>query len=259
MPAVLLVEDDPTNRLVALSMLSHLGIEADFAVNGQEGVTAASCKKYSAILMDLQMPVMDGMEAMRTIRQMIPGPSCPRIVAVTAHAVAGTREALLAAGFDAVYNKPISITMMTEAVYGATEKDASPPDDSAEPHMIITPRTEDDDQAAKKTLRDAVRAHVRALLGEEDEDFVTDLVTTFSESSRGAVEEATQARDSDDVVGIAIAAHKLKGSASNVGLNQLATTWGAIEATIRADGTIENQPLESALNETHQALASLAG
>ncbi len=247
-PSVLLVEDDPTNQLIALAMLRHLGIEADSAANGQIGVQMASERPYDIVLMDIQMPVMDGVEAMKSIRTLLPPSTCPRIVAVTAHAVSGTRERLIAAGFDAFYNKPLSIAVLGEAVT------------RPEPVFVSRPASTTVDPMVRDTLLSSVRAHVRDLIGEDDEAFVSELVESFTSSSREAVREAAAARQSGDAEGVGVAAHKLKGSASNVGLDELTEVWGAVEDSVRlGDHAALAAPLDTALAQTEKALELLEG
>ena len=248
-PSVLLVEDDPTNRLVALSMLRHIGVEADAVVNGQLGVQAVTTTHYDVVLMDIQMPVMDGIEALRAIRALLPPDQCPRIVAVTAHAVSGTRERMLATGFDDFYNKPLSIAMLREAI-------ASPSPSTVDPVLMISSRNHDD-AALALSLRNDIRAHVRTLLGEDDEEFVLDLVDSFVTSSQSAVTEAAAAHRGRDWEGLAAAAHKLKGSAANVGLEPIATSWDVVEVAVRNDGDVSAATMETAVSETEQAMALL--
>ena len=104
--AVLLVEDNPVNALVAQRMLSALGMSAETAVNGHEAIEAFRRRSYGLILMDCQMPGMDGFEATRRIRETGSGFQ-PIIIAMTANAMAGDRERCLAAGMDDYISKPI--------------------------------------------------------------------------------------------------------------------------------------------------------
>ena len=249
-PAVLLVEDDPTNQLIALSMLRHLGIEADAANNGQVGVRMATERAYDVVLMDIQMPVMDGVEAMKSIRTLLPPDACPRIVAVTAHAVSGTRERLLAAGFDAFYNKPLSIALVGEAVTVPAPT----------PAFVARPAAAraEGEAEARAAVIDAVRAHVRDLLGEDDEAFVADLVESFATSTQAAVEEAAAARASGDAAAVGAAAHKLKGSAANVGLADLTEAWDVVETSARrGDRAALADPLDRAIARTERTIALL--
>jgi len=109
---VLVVEDDLSSRILAGKMLEHLGCRAEFATNGQEAVDAFAPEKFSAILMDMQMPVMDGLEATRGIRELESGTRLP-IIALTANVMPGDRERCLAAGMDAVLTKPFKMAELS--------------------------------------------------------------------------------------------------------------------------------------------------
>ncbi|UDF05134.1 response regulator [Asticcacaulis sp. AND118] len=105
---ILLVEDNPANALVAGLFLEQMGYEHDQAGNGREAVESYGTGQYGLILMDLQMPEMDGYEATRRIRHIEAesGKTPVPIVALTAHALSGDREACLAAGMDDYMSKP---------------------------------------------------------------------------------------------------------------------------------------------------------
>jgi PAS domain S-box-containing protein len=105
---ILLVEDNPTNRLVASKMLQALGVSVSTAEHGAEGVDAARRGRFDLILMDVQMPVMDGLEATRCIRSLGGKASRTPIVGLTANAMQHQRDAYLAAGMNGVAAKPIS-------------------------------------------------------------------------------------------------------------------------------------------------------
>ncbi|HPM27306.1 MAG TPA: response regulator, partial [Methanothrix sp.] len=106
---ILLAEDNPVNQKVALAMLKHLGYKADLAGNGREVLSSLEQKAYDVILMDIQMPEMDGLEATRFIRTRLPSASQPRIIAMTAFAMKGDREQCLAAGMDDYIGKPVKM------------------------------------------------------------------------------------------------------------------------------------------------------
>ena len=248
--AVLLVEDDPTNQLIAVSMLRHLGVEADTANDGRAGVRHASQKSYDVVLMDIQMPVMDGVEAMKAIRALIPPERCPRILAVTAHAVSGTRERLLTAGFDGFYNKPLTISLLRAAL------EQSLPE---EPLTMImhapTPNQATQEASASAAIVEAVRAHVREMLGEDDEEFVQDLARSFAESSHHAIGQIRAS--GGDPQAIAHAAHALKGSASNMGLSALTECWGVVETRIRTGDSEVGGAVDRALADTARTVEML--
>jgi PAS domain S-box-containing protein len=118
---ILLVEDIAVNQKVALRMLQRLGYGADVAKNGQEALEALADCAYDLIFMDVQMPVMDGLEATRQIRQS-KTLSSPWIVAMTAHAMQGDRERCLAAGMDDYISKPISMEALGTALNRVSER-----------------------------------------------------------------------------------------------------------------------------------------
>jgi CheY-like chemotaxis protein len=103
---ILLAEDNPVNRKLALRLLAQLSYEAAVATDGLEAIAAVERNEYDLVLMDVQMPELDGLEATRRIRARWPGRDL-RIVAMTANAMAGDREACLEAGMDDYMSKPI--------------------------------------------------------------------------------------------------------------------------------------------------------
>lgn len=106
---ILLAEDNPVNQKVALAMLRHLGYMADVAANGMQVLSMLEQKAYDVILMDIQMPEMDGLEAARLIRRRLPAARQPRIIAMTAYTMKGDREQCLAAGMDEYIAKPVKM------------------------------------------------------------------------------------------------------------------------------------------------------
>jgi CheY-like chemotaxis protein len=105
---ILLVEDNRVNQIVACKMLERIGHSVDCADNGAAALTAFQDRTYDLILMDVQMPQMDGFEATRRIRQLeIPTGKHIQIIALTAHALKSDREQCLAAGMDNYLSKPL--------------------------------------------------------------------------------------------------------------------------------------------------------
>jgi CheY-like chemotaxis protein len=112
---LLLAEDNLINQDVALRMLRKLGIEADVAANGREVLQAIAHRRYDIILMDVQMPEMDGFEAARKIRERF-GDCGPHIIAVTAHALEGDRKRCIEAGMDDYISKPMRMAELHSAL-----------------------------------------------------------------------------------------------------------------------------------------------
>ncbi|MBL9211033.1 MAG: response regulator, partial [Opitutaceae bacterium] len=130
---VLVAEDNAVNQKVALRFLERLGYRADTVANGLEAVTTLEHRRYDLVLMDLQMPEMDGFEAARQIRRRLPAHRQPKIFALTANAMRGDREQCFAAGMDDHIAKPVKLEEIAETIrkhfprpeYATTETDAA--------------------------------------------------------------------------------------------------------------------------------------
>ncbi|MBM3725139.1 MAG: response regulator [Acidobacteria bacterium] len=112
---ILLAEDNAVNQRVCVRMLERMGYRVDIAWNGAEALDALSKQTYDVVLMDVQMPEMDGLEAARRIRQMWPGAG-PRLVAITANALESDRKACFDAGMDDYLTKPINVHQLRDAL-----------------------------------------------------------------------------------------------------------------------------------------------
>jgi CheY-like chemotaxis protein len=124
---VLLAEDNPINQRVLTAQLAALGHTTDVASDGLAAVRALEKTRYDAVLMDLQMPVMDGLAATRAIVERWPRPARPWIIAVTANALVGDRELCLEAGMDDYLTKPLSSERLAEALARCPEPVVAPP------------------------------------------------------------------------------------------------------------------------------------
>ncbi|MEJ6002044.1 response regulator [Paucibacter soli] len=116
---ILLAEDNAVNQKLALRLLAQMGYRADLASNGIEAVESVQRQPYDLVLMDVQMPEMDGLEAAREICRRWPAGGRPRLVAMTANAMQGDREACLAAGMDDYVTKPIRTEALVQALLGS--------------------------------------------------------------------------------------------------------------------------------------------
>lgn len=113
---ILIVEDNRPNQLVAKAILEHKGYCVDIAEDGVEGVEAVTNGNYDVVLMDIQMPRMDGVEATQKIRSLNNDKNVIPIIAVTANAMVGDRDIYLAAGMDDYVSKPIDSKSLVETI-----------------------------------------------------------------------------------------------------------------------------------------------
>jgi CheY-like chemotaxis protein len=118
---ILLAEDNAVNQKLALRLLEQMGYRADVASNGLEAVESVARQKYDVVLMDVQMPEMDGLEATRQIVSTLPD-ARPHIIGLTANAMQGDREACLEAGMQDYIAKPIRVDELVDALLRAKEK-----------------------------------------------------------------------------------------------------------------------------------------
>jgi CheY-like chemotaxis protein len=207
---VLVVEDNTTNQMVALGLLSRLGFDAEVVSNGQQAVDAVARTKYDTVLMDCNMPVMDGYEATAAIRR-LEGDGALRvpIVAMTASALVGDRERCLAAGMDDYVSKPVKLGDL-----GRILSRWRPP----EPSEPAAADVVDGDQLAS----------LRALDG-GDGVFLTTLVESFLASSADSLRTLASAIDAGDGAAVSRDAHRFKGEAATLGASTVAALCAELE------------------------------
>jgi len=215
---VLIAEDNPVNLKVALLMLDRLGYRPDVASDGHEVLAALARTRYDVILMDVQMPNMDGIEATRRIRAQEHGREV-QIIAMTAHALRGDRERCLEAGMDGYLTKPVQMSDFRDVFLGITPRRPGPTA-AAQPAAVSAPTP----------VLDATRiAQLRSFADHDQDGLLHALVCTFLEAVPGqlaVVREAARARDGG---ALKRAAHQLKGGALNLGANAVADTCRALE------------------------------
>ena len=237
---VLLAEDNPVNRTLALRLLGKLGHQVEVANNGEEALGLHARGKFDIILMDVQMPVMGGFEATARIRAR-EAAGCPHtpIVAMTAHAMKGDRERCLEAGMDGYLSKPVHAPDLVEALLRHTDNtDPAPP-------RAVQPMADDD----------PVFERDKALfnLG-NDTDLLEQLIVMYAEDEPRLVQDIDAALAAGDPEALSNAAHALKGAVSNFCAPRARASAEQLEHLGR-DKRLGEAP--AALAALHQELAAL--
>jgi two-component system sensor histidine kinase/response regulator len=220
---ILLAEDNATNQQVALKLLEKLGFRADAVADGRQAIEALETGFYDIVLMDVQMPLMDGFEATRAIRSgatKAPDPRIP-IIAMTAHAMKGDRERCLEAGMDDYISKPIAPQALAEAlekwaapVPERSSAAAAPAGKAAGPPSAVLPIFD----------RPALLAR---LMG--DEELVKEIIAGFLSDMPLQISALRGSIDDADAGAAGSRAHAIKGAAANVGGLALSAAAGDME------------------------------
>jgi PAS domain S-box-containing protein len=210
---VLLAEDHPVNQKVAVRMLEHLGHKVQVAPHGVAALAALEKESFDVVLMDLQMPEMDGFEALRAIREREQerGGHLP-VIALTAHAMQGDRERCLDAGFDAYLAKPIRQTDLQTAL---------------RPLELI------ENTGSAGQDRSLIEALIEICGG--DDDFARELALTFLESAPKALAGIEQALERSDRRELLAQAHAFKGISRTIGALELARACENLEELARGE------------------------
>jgi signal transduction histidine kinase/CheY-like chemotaxis protein len=229
---ILLAEDNEVNRKVALLMLERLGNKADVAVDGIEVLEALRRQTYDLVLMDIQMPRMDGLETTRRIREE-PAGRRPRIVAMTANALLGDREACLAAGMDDYLSKPMRLDDLRGALL-RTEKLPDRPAAAPTVSSGFAGSAEGAGFAASAGLDPAPLEQLRRLEASTGRSILREVVDTFLAETPQRLAKLREALSGGDGEALALFAHSLKGSSGQLGAVRLASLCRELEAAGRA-------------------------
>ncbi len=227
---ILLVEDYPTNRQVAVFFLEMSGFEVEEAENGQEGVDAFQKGNFDAILMDVQMPVMDGLEATRIIREMEKQEGRERtpIIAMTANAQKRDEDHCLEAGMDDFITKPVTQKSLQAFL-------ASRLSDDQQTKEVVPAGNEVLDDTEKPPLNYALA--LEAFMGAEE--VLLSTLAHFLTHGRTQIETMKKALAENMAGIVAEEVHKIKGGAANMGMDALAGAAAKLETEIRS-GQCEN-------------------
>ncbi|WP_394130963.1 response regulator [Shewanella maritima] len=239
---VLLVEDYILNQEIATELLQLAGLEVSLANNGQEAVDAVKANHYDLVLMDIQMPVMDGFQATREIRQTGEFDDLP-IIAMTANAMAGDKERCLEAGMNDHLPKPIN----PQQVYQTLAKWITPTGktlDTPLQQSEINPKdvyiADFDTDAAIQRMGGSVKSYIKAL-------------KRVRETEADVIERVQQHLNDSDIRSAIIAIHSLKGIAGNIGAQYLFEPSNQLELTLNDLEKSDSEQLEKLKTDTEIA------
>jgi PAS domain S-box-containing protein len=246
---ILVVEDSSINQQVALGMLRRLGYRADAVANGLEAIDSLERIHYAAVLMDCQMPEMDGFEASVEIRRREAGTRHTPIVAMTGNAMEGDRDRCLAAGMEGYISKPVRI----EELRAALQRWLPAEDGAGQPTLAGEPASR---AAAPGVLDEAVLAD----LAPGEPDVVAELIDQFLGDAPTRVHVVRTAVTQRDAASLRQAAHLFKGEAGSIGARELEAACARLEA-LGASGNLSSglqalRAFEAAYETTKDELLS---
>jgi CheY-like chemotaxis protein len=238
---VLLAEDSPINQRLATTLLQKFGHQVVVANNGLEAVASAESGHFDLVLMDVQMPEMDGFEASRQIREREDreGGHVP-IIAVTAHAMAGDRDRCLRAGMDAYISKPMRAQELFDVIEESVARHPVP--------QLADKKTEVSQPEACVNWKLAMEA------AQNDRGLLQELVEIFLDEGPKYLRQAQQSLERGDLMVLQRAARTIKGSARLFGASALHASCEEIE-TLARDGQLREMNI--VLNRLHSSLSDV--
>ena len=235
---ILLADDNVVNQRIALKQLKKLGYSADAVSNGNEVLSALQRVPYEIIIMDCQMPEMDGYEVTRRIRQSssdsyIHLKSAPYIIALTAHAIHGDRERCLALGMNDYLTKPLLLPDLEAVLQRALAR--------LQPATLSAPRAPQE-EPDPELLDRSVISGLKELREPGQPDPLRELIDLFLKDVQPRLSSMAEAAASGDLTKLAAGAHSLKGSASNLGARRLSALCATLEKQAKAGDALKVGP-----------------
>ncbi len=244
---VLLVEDNPTNQMIAEAFLKQIGHKVDVVDNGRKAVAAAAAKNYDVVFMDIAMPEMDGFAATKAIRA-LPGRKNMPIVAMTAHAMRGDREECLAIGMNDYITKPLSKEVLQQRVTLWAGK-GSMADKQQSPSAPDNMDDEVSPEISEEHFNQIVEDLGTEMIGAFSKNFHADLMATST-----AMLDAAKAQRWDEVKRHA---HSMKSSTLSFGLGRLSQLAAQIETQCKENDKADDAALSAWPAQVKTAIAAL--
>jgi CheY-like chemotaxis protein len=234
---ILLAEDNVVNQKVALLMLQRMGYRADVAGNGLEVLEALERQPYDVLLMDVQMPEMDGLTATHRICQEWSHSQRPWIIAMTANAMQGDREACINAGMDDYLSKPIQVEELIQAL------------SKCQPHTLTQSHSHLLDAKALQAIRD--------MAGVAAEEILTQVIDSYLKDAPQLLQAISASVAQEDAIALRHAAHTLKSTSATLGATTLSQFCKQLEVMGHA-GTTADAPALVSLVEAEYARVQAA-
>jgi ligand-binding sensor domain-containing protein/signal transduction histidine kinase/CheY-like chemotaxis protein/HPt (histidine-containing phosphotransfer) domain-containing protein len=235
---ILLAEDNPVNQKVGRQTLAKIGYKVDVVGNGAEAIAAWESGRYHLILMDCQMPVMDGYQATREIRLREAGTSHIPIIALTADAMQGTEQRCREAGMDDYLTKPLDRTRLSQTL----DRYLAP----ANPRLEGIASAAPSPSAPVDAHAPVDWGHIVAV-SDGDEEFARELVQLFIDSGDAALRQIREALDRGDLTAMGSIAHSFKGSSANMRAESTRAAAGRLEQAARSGNVDRLAELEEQL------------
>ena len=241
---ILVADDNTTNQLVALAMLNRIGYCGDAVANGLEAIRALTQIPYDVVLMDVQMPEMDGLEATRRIRDPKTGVQNSRvpIIAMTAHAMKGDQDKCLAAGMDDYIAKPVQFEELVSVLQHWLERATASPASEMQDTAPLPPKAEVFDRLAC----------LNRLGG--DEGLMRRIIRVFLDDAQQQIINLTEALAAADAAKVGRLAHKLNGASGSIGATALRELVMQLEVMAREQGIERFAESITPLIQTFEAL-----
>jgi PAS domain S-box-containing protein len=239
---ILVAEDNVVNQQLAVLLLKKIGYRADVAANGLEVLEALGRETYDVVIMDVQMPEMDGLETTRQIRQRWPGRR-PHIIAATASAMQEEREACLAAGMNAYLSKPIRVESLATALSNCRpHPPRTPPAPAGEPGVSPRPPApqapgQQGRASAAGVIDSAALERLVKIIGDEPGPLAA-LIDTFHDDVQRLVDSARRGLQQGQAEEVRRAAHTLKSTGATFGATRFSELSRSLES-LASSGTLE--------------------